>query len=179
MRTPERLETKRLILRPYSKGYTNDLLDRYIVYNLGFSLAIFSKDSDEPWGICSLEIVEDDEEFAAGPGGAFVDGAALRPYAGDDVDLEVPERLPLDGLEQARHGAPAVAVQRRDNHRHPRPPPRGRTVCTFHAPQYTPRPAEPPTAASSVSGQRSSSRGIISTWKRGGDGNELSDQRRN
>jgi RimJ/RimL family protein N-acetyltransferase len=61
MRAPERLETKRLILRPYSKEDPKDLLNLYTVAGPGFSLAIVSKESDDPCGICSLEIVEDDE----------------------------------------------------------------------------------------------------------------------
>ncbi len=46
MKIFEILETKRLILRPYSEEDINEFLDSYKIADLGFSLVISNKEND-------------------------------------------------------------------------------------------------------------------------------------
>ncbi|MHA2283108.1 MAG: GNAT family N-acetyltransferase [Promethearchaeota archaeon] len=55
MKIPERLETKRLILRPYSKENINDFLDAYKIAEPGFSLVISDKGNNTYLGTCGLK----------------------------------------------------------------------------------------------------------------------------
>ncbi|MHA1885589.1 MAG: GNAT family N-acetyltransferase [Promethearchaeota archaeon] len=61
MKAPEILETKRLILKPYSKEDVKDILNPYIVFEEGFSLTIVSKERAEPCGLCSLQTIDGNE----------------------------------------------------------------------------------------------------------------------
>jgi RimJ/RimL family protein N-acetyltransferase len=54
MKIPERLETKRLILRPYTKEDINKFLDSYKILGSGFSLVISNKDNDSYSGTCGI-----------------------------------------------------------------------------------------------------------------------------
>jgi len=56
MKVPERLETKRLILRPYSEKDINEFLDFYKTSDPGFSLVISNKEDDTCLGICGLNL---------------------------------------------------------------------------------------------------------------------------
>ena len=59
MKVPERLETKRLILRPYSEENNIPFLDNYRYTDPGFSLVIYSKVNDAYLGICGLNPIKD------------------------------------------------------------------------------------------------------------------------
>lgn len=59
MKVPERLETKRLILRPYSEGDINEFLDSYKIADPGFSLVISNKENDTYLGTCGLNPIRD------------------------------------------------------------------------------------------------------------------------
>jgi len=59
MKIPERLETKRLILRQYTKEDINDFLKSYKVAEPGFSLVISSKLNDTYLGTCGLNPIKD------------------------------------------------------------------------------------------------------------------------
>jgi len=61
MKAPEILETKRLILKLYSKEDAKNILNPYIVFDEGFSLTIVSKERAEPCGICSLQTIDGNE----------------------------------------------------------------------------------------------------------------------
>jgi len=55
MKIPERLETKRLILRPHSEEDINEFLDSYKFADPGFSLVISNKENDAYLGTCGLK----------------------------------------------------------------------------------------------------------------------------
>jgi len=59
MKIPERLETKRLILRPYSEEDINEFLDSYKITDPGFSLLISNKENDNYLGTCGLKPIRD------------------------------------------------------------------------------------------------------------------------
>ena len=59
MKIPERLETKRLILRPYPKEDVNEFLDSYKFLAPGFSLLISNKQYDTYLGTCGLNPIRD------------------------------------------------------------------------------------------------------------------------
>jgi RimJ/RimL family protein N-acetyltransferase len=59
MRIPERLETKRLILRPIHEEKFSEFLDFYKIADPGFSLVILNKIDDEILGICGLTPIKD------------------------------------------------------------------------------------------------------------------------
>ncbi len=58
MKAPERLETRRLILKPYLKEDAKEFLNPYIVSDEGFSLTIVNKERAEPCGLCSLLTID-------------------------------------------------------------------------------------------------------------------------
>ena len=58
MKIPERLETKRLILRPYSEEDINEFLDSYKFSDPGFSLVISNKQNDTYLGTCGLNLIK-------------------------------------------------------------------------------------------------------------------------
>ena len=59
MKVPERLETKRLILRPYSEEDINQFLDSYKNADPGFSLVISNKEYNSYLGTCGLYPIRD------------------------------------------------------------------------------------------------------------------------
>lgn len=59
MKVPERLETKRLILRPYSEEDINQFLDSYKNADPGFSLVISNKEYNSYLGTCGLYPIKD------------------------------------------------------------------------------------------------------------------------
>lgn len=59
MQIPERLETKRLILKPYSDDNFNDFYESYKNTDPGFSLIISNKENETNLGICGLISLKD------------------------------------------------------------------------------------------------------------------------
>ncbi|MHA1931856.1 MAG: GNAT family N-acetyltransferase [Promethearchaeota archaeon] len=64
MNTPDRLETKRLILRPHSEEDINEFLDSYKITEPGFSLVISNKENNTYLGICGLNPIRDSKDVA-------------------------------------------------------------------------------------------------------------------
>lgn len=58
MKVPKRLETKRLILRPYSEDDINNFLDTIKIGEPGFSLVISNKENGTYLGICGLKPIK-------------------------------------------------------------------------------------------------------------------------
>jgi RimJ/RimL family protein N-acetyltransferase len=59
MKVPEKLKTKRLILRPYTGEDANSFLDSYKVMDPGFNLVISNKNSNAYLGTCGLRPIKD------------------------------------------------------------------------------------------------------------------------
>ncbi len=58
MKIPERIETNRLVLRPYSEEDVNEFLDSYKTANPGFSLVISNKIKETYLGTCGLNPIK-------------------------------------------------------------------------------------------------------------------------
>jgi len=98
MKVPERLETKRLILRPYSEKDINEFLDFYKTSDPGFSLVISNKEDDTCLGICGLNLIKDNNNvgclLALLPefrGNGFAIEAMLKLIEYAFINLKIPE----------------------------------------------------------------------------------------
>ena len=98
MKVPERLETKRLILRPYSEEDVNEFLDSYKIADPGFSLVISNKEDDTYLGTCGLIPIRDNKNvgclFALLPefrGNGFAIEAMLKLMEYAFIKLKIPK----------------------------------------------------------------------------------------
>ncbi|MBY8986519.1 MAG: GNAT family N-acetyltransferase [Candidatus Lokiarchaeota archaeon] len=97
MKTPHRLETKRLILKPYSEEDINEFLDSYKIAEPGFSLVISNKENDNYLGTCGLNPIRDSNGvgcvYALLPefrGNGFAIEAMLKLIEYAFIKLEIP-----------------------------------------------------------------------------------------
>ena len=98
MKVPERLETKRLILRPYSEEEVDEFLDSYKIADPGFSLVISTKEDDTYLGTCGLNPIKNSKfvgcvcallpEFR---GNGFAIEAMLKLIEYAFINLKIPE----------------------------------------------------------------------------------------
>ena len=98
MKVPEILETKRLVLRPYSEEDVNEFLDSYKIANPGFSLVISNKENDTYLGTCGLNPIRDNKNvgclFALLPefrGNGFAIEAMLKLMEYAFIKLKIPK----------------------------------------------------------------------------------------
>ena len=98
MQIPERLETNRLILRPYAEEDTIDFLDSYKIVDPGFSLIISNKENETNLGTCGLISIRDSRNvgclYALLPefrGNGFAIEAMLKLIGYAFIKLEIPK----------------------------------------------------------------------------------------
>ena len=98
MQIPERLETNRLILRPYAEEDTIDFLDSYKIADPGFSLIISNKENETNLGTCGLISIRDCRNvacvYALLPefrGNGFAIEAMLKLIGYAFIKLEIPK----------------------------------------------------------------------------------------
>ena len=98
MKVPEILETKRLVLRPYSEEDVNEFLDSYKIADPGFSLVISNKENDTHLGTCGLNPIRNSKNvsclFALLPefrGNGFAIEAMLKLMEYAFIKLKIPK----------------------------------------------------------------------------------------
>jgi RimJ/RimL family protein N-acetyltransferase len=98
MNVPERLETKRLILRQYTGEDISGFLDSYKITDPGFSLVIAPKQNDTYLGTCGLSQVKDSKSvscvYALLPefrGKGLAIEAMLKLFEYAFITIEIPE----------------------------------------------------------------------------------------
>jgi len=98
MKVPERLETKRLILRPYSEEEVDEFLDSYKIAEPGFSLVISTKEDETYLGTCGINPIRNSKNvsclFALLPeirGNGFAIEAMLKLLEYAFIKLKIPK----------------------------------------------------------------------------------------